>query len=64
MSSLHNDNDSNRIYVKVNNDKSIFTNAVNTFIDVNSKQDVMISASNVYISNANSTTVTSCIVTL
>lgn len=64
VSSLHNDNDSNRIYVKVNNDKSIFTNAVNTFIDVNSKQDVMISASNVYISNANSTTVTSCIVTL
>lgn len=64
VGSLHNDNDSNRIYVKVNNDKSIFTNVVNTFIDVNSKENVMISASNVYISNANSTTVTSCIVSL
>ena len=62
--SLHNINDSNRVYVKVNNDLSIFTNMINTILDVNGKQKVMVSTSNVYVSNSNSTTTTACIIAL
>lgn len=57
--SLHNMNSSNRIYVKVSNDMSIFTNLLNTILDVNGKTNVIVSTSNVYVSNSNSSTVAS-----
>lgn len=62
--SMRNWNNDNRIYIKVYNDNSIFTNLINTILDVNGKSNVMVSTGKVYISNSNSTTTTSCIVSL